>query len=993
MSTFTKKSLATGSAFAIAAAALVAPAPAYAAGEVSIVPASGSTYTVFNTDEFKFDTNVITAAVASNTISWALTDADQGKWYIKIGELDENSGATATTTVTMRGTDAFGNAVADLDPNTGGNQDEITLAIINDNDANDGFGDNEAENFGEFLVDFDLSKATTIYLSAYGLHGATQEISISPFEGTVNATGHEELAAANGSLGPVGNTDEYDHGDGAAAITIQSWIDLDADYDDIEAAYASEAVTVNWIDPKGVSVVPRVERFITGGTEHFNDTSSANLGGSLQFVAANLNLDQVDLAKWNFTVTQADGSNPDAGATAGDFVAGDAKVRDGYADHSSAGKIYIMHATAGALVKANSYKWVIDHDSATTTDFGSVAFSLPSGGEEYHIEATVDTSDDLAAQTSHTDTASELLVGTTSRTWTAQIKTDNDTAAETASVPVMALVEYPSTYAPGTLTVSGTAETVSSKSGYVLVNGFTDADGQWEVTVSSSSAVKAENYTITFFVVDDGAGVGAAWVKTDVAAGNDAEHTITYTASDATNTALTVANSVLSGSTVTASFSVADIFGIGTNLDGTKTMQIELKATDTDNLKEYVAVAADGSAEITFTNWLGEGESDVLTATLFTGAQDDQTSVDSATLTLYNAPDVAAVQVPATITTDITYDDFLTGGAKTSAAAPAPNDGDVELKGTVVDTNGAGIPGGVVTIKGAGLQFVEDGGTKYYTDEITVVSDAAGVFDINVYSHIVNATGVDITVTAGGASATTTLKTYLPAAGVNGNNLAFSMNLPANIVMNKTYAVTVQLTDKWGNPVQTADNGAVSGLSIIGTGSVQINSSDKAITKNFNKAGQVTVFVRSVKDIAGPGAVTATLQAANYDATSAANATALVVTEIATDVETTAWDETLFTNEIDTNVEVTETEAAAAAPAPAAGTKVNAGSFKGYVALYAKGHAGKRMSAKVGKDWVVVPVLASNFERVVEFTGAGVDVAVRIYIDRVLLETINLTTK
>ena len=162
MSTFTKKSLATGSAFAIAAAALVTPAPAYAAGEVSIVPASGSTYTVFNTDEFKFDTNVITAAVASNTTSWALTDADQGKWYIKIGELDENSGATATTTVTMRGTDAFGNAVADLDPNTGGNQDEITLAIINDNDANDGFGDNEAENFGEFLVDFDLSKATTI---------------------------------------------------------------------------------------------------------------------------------------------------------------------------------------------------------------------------------------------------------------------------------------------------------------------------------------------------------------------------------------------------------------------------------------------------------------------------------------------------------------------------------------------------------------------------------------------------------------------------------------------------------------------------------------------------------------------------------------------------------------------------------------------------------------------------------------------------------------
>ena len=73
--------------------------------------------------------------------------------------------------------------------------------------------------------------------------------------------------------------------------------------------------------------------------------------------------------------------------------------------------------------------------------------------------------------------------------------------------------------------------------------------------------------------------------------------------------------------------------------------------------------------------------------------------------------------------------------------------------------------------------------------------------------------------------------------------------------------------------------------------------------------------------------------------------------------------------------------------------KVNAGSFKGYVALYAKGYAGQRMSAKVGNDWVVVPVLASNFERVVEYTGAGYTIAVRIYIDRVLVDTITVTTK
>jgi hypothetical protein len=80
----------------------------------------------------------------------------------------------------------------------------------------------------------------------------------------------------------------------------------------------------------------------------------------------------------------------------------------------------------------------------------------------------------------------------------------------------------------------------------------------------------------------------------------------------------------------------------------------------------------------------------------------------------------------------------------------------------------------------------------------------------------------------------------------------------------------------------------------------------------------------------------------------------------------------------------------------AATKKVNAGSFKGYVALYALGYEGQRLSAKVGKDWVIVPSIpaaTNNLFRQVEFTGAGVDCTVRIYIDRVLVRTVYLTTK
>lgn len=76
--------------------------------------------------------------------------------------------------------------------------------------------------------------------------------------------------------------------------------------------------------------------------------------------------------------------------------------------------------------------------------------------------------------------------------------------------------------------------------------------------------------------------------------------------------------------------------------------------------------------------------------------------------------------------------------------------------------------------------------------------------------------------------------------------------------------------------------------------------------------------------------------------------------------------------------------------------KVNAGSFKGYVALYALGSEGKRLSAKVGNKWVIVPSIPAatkNLYRLIVFVGPGVDISVRIYIDRVLIETIDLTTK
>lgn len=72
---------------------------------------------------------------------------------------------------------------------------------------------------------------------------------------------------------------------------------------------------------------------------------------------------------------------------------------------------------------------------------------------------------------------------------------------------------------------------------------------------------------------------------------------------------------------------------------------------------------------------------------------------------------------------------------------------------------------------------------------------------------------------------------------------------------------------------------------------------------------------------------------------------------------------------------------------------LNAGSFKGYVALYVKGYGGARFSAKVGNDWIIVPIVDSSFERYVEFTGAGYEINVRMYINRELVTTKTITTR
>jgi protocatechuate 3,4-dioxygenase beta subunit len=790
------------------------------------------------------------------------------------------------------------------------------------------------------------------------------------------------------------------YGTGDKSVTVTSWVESEAaaDYETVDAAYASLPQTITWYDPKGVVVVPRVER-IDG---NLNDDTGGNMVATIEFNKP-INLEMFNRAEWTVDITT--GELP---TFANDIDLVDEIDVAGYgaaavnADNFGRYVFVTDQAIgAGTTYTVNVHSELAEEATGVERWFSSTGYSISEGytvaTDVEMLPAITDTADvdfDGAAGTGTTFATASIRAGVKAVTYEAELTAANGDELEVASVPMLAVITNGSFMPTGSsISVSGNAVAMTAANQVRHVTGFSDADGDFRVTVTSAVANKNESYIVEFYVLNNGN------FENDGLAGETSRIEASYTAADAGATSLTAVNSVVAGEEVTVSFTITDQFGeaISATAAG-KALSISLAAPSTDNLNESEAVPASGEVSFSFTNYLTVGGSDLLTATLYTGTASDPTVVDTAVVTLYNTGATGAIQVPETLTGVITYVDFVPNGEKVSAANPDPVN-DIVFTGTIVDANGVGIPAAVVTISAPGMQIQD--GTRYYNDTRTTNADAAGVFSVNLNAHIVNTTGATVTATtADGKTASTLVKTYLPSgagnivgdnATLNGNNLQLTVDMPANIVMNQTYAVTAKLTDKWGNPVKTSDNA----VDFLGTGSIQVNGQNIVVPKDFDKNGEALVYIRSVKDIAGPGTLDVTIEDADY---TSFNGTAVLTTTVldfgtqaTTDVVTTDWNETLFESSFSKVVEVLESAADIVTA-----QKVNAGSFKGYVALYAKGYEGQRMSAKVGNDWVIVPSVpaaTNDLFRAVEFVGAGVDISVRIYIDRVLVATIPLLTK
>jgi hypothetical protein len=246
------------------------------------------------------------------------------------------------------------------------------------------------------------------------------------------------------------------------------------------------------------------------------------------------------------------------------------------------------------------------------------------------------------------------------------------------------------------------------------------------------------------------------------------------------------------------------------------------------------------------------------------------------------------------------------------------------------------------------------------SDTITLPGSSNGVITFYVTGRLAGT--FPITLTAGSVSTTSEI-VVLPARSDDGSSIVWDTT---SITAGKTKIVTGTLVDANGNPVNTTAAGSAAGDS--GTASIAVTYAGSAgipvgsMPTETDADGKFQVSV--LTSAADSGTFTLTAVYSPQGAATVASKKVSSVQAITVGAGEASSDQ-----------------------------KVNAGSFKGYVAVYAKGYQGQRMSAKIGNDWVVVESLASNFERVVDFTGAGYTIAVRIYIDRVLVDTITVTTK
>ncbi len=618
---------------------------------------------------------------------------------------------------------------------------------------------------------------------------------------TRSATTHKIVKAGTANYGAQALTLKAAATTDAFDVTVQAWMDYDAD-DVIDSGEAASTVqTVKFIKLANAGLTTNLVSPVIGDTTA-KATISFNADVNVaQLTAGNYALAFGKLAS-GVAASAASGSTFASGvATAGTATTYDAtdKVLNANVTLSSAvanaAAIYSAVAVvAGAEVGSASYKSV-----AAAVATGVAAFTSTAG-------------DNIKASSTNFLVRSAV---TTVAATSAVTKADGDDAGTDPDAAAGIAGVVTATYTPAsgdtTTTVSVGGKTLSATTTSVTFDAVSNADGKFAVSVVSSTGKVGSVVTLSVKV-----------------AGQSATAATSYTWTDATVTGLTdliagsnAVRSIVKGGSVSIDYILVDSYGALVTAEGYR-VAVSAAGTGADAVaaNKFVSFVG-GKATVTFTD--GSTAAGTYNVTASAQKADATTgnygsalvTINSALKVLAAANPASAVTANAATTASLETLAFVSGDKRVLGNAltvPAYTAG-VVVSGDVTDALGAGVYGATVTIAAAGVLFTD--GNIYSTGSITVNATNTGSYSVTAYGT--KSGKVTFTVTSGAATKTADV-TF--AAGIRANLKTTTVVAPATSQTGRAVSVTATLVDTFGNAV----SGVVVSFTSTGVGSLSAAS-------------------------------------------------------------------------------------------------------------------------------------------------------------------------
>lgn len=409
-----------------------------------------------------------------------------------------------------------------------------------------------------------------------------------------------------------------------------------------------------------------------------------------------------------------------------------------------------------------------------------------------------------------------------------------------------------------TIKAGGKTYTVDDDAEDIEVEVKTNADGEYALSVTTSTAVDGESFWVGVSTPGDLASTTEAesWVEWE-----DAVYDDFYTTPSGGVLGVTASG------TVALNFLVVDQFGEPISKDengDSYRVYVEDGSSVEEEIAQTVTVSG-GKATVSFKNLETAGSSYDLDAYLFVeGTNKIEDSIDESTTTVYvweAASTTVALEDDGEYTDgEVTYFDYVTG---TDVPADSVDSSDLEasnteitITGFVEDANGNVQPGAPVTIAGKGYLFADVYDEVWATDSITVYADENGEFEADVYSHVV-ADEAKITVTSGSGSETALVTFDLPTS-IDAADVTWTVSGPSYSQSGKTAVVVATLADKWGNGL----SGQRVDVTLDGIG---LLNGDDQIERTTNASGQVKAYLSVNTGDLGTSELTFTLDSADEE--------------------------------------------------------------------------------------------------------------------------------